>query len=110
MKEETKIVLKTLRDFLASDELKRVVKPVTLPNIDKVPKALRGKTIPVPLHVALNEFFKRKVDPKWLATILDQYSDVVAIFLMYMKKNLSGWEYSEEVSVEDLKKLAEDKK
>lgn len=109
MEKETEIILLALRDFSKSDELKGIKKPITFPNISNVPKEWRGKTVNVPMFVTVNWLLKTKVNPKKLIKMLDPFSDVIGIFLKYLKPYIEDYEYENRMSEEELKKLVSDK-
>lgn len=100
MKPETKLIMKALAEFLKDEQLKSIKKTLTLPDMDVVPKPLRGKTVPVPMYDALNIFFSTKVKPDKIAKTLDEFNDVIAIFLKYLHKQLHEY-----YSNRDLKEL-----
>ncbi len=109
MEKETEIILLALRDFSKSDELKDIKKSITFPNISNVPKEWRGKTIDVPMFVTVNWFLKTKANPKKLIKMLDPFSDVIGIFLKYLKPYIEDYEYENRMSEEELKRLVSGK-
>jgi hypothetical protein len=98
MKIETKIILRSLRNFLARPEVKNKMLTAVMP-VDAKLGDLSGKEVEVPLE-SVFQGLTNKLSFKEMAKVLDENNDVVIIFLEEMANELDG--YSSAVNKSDV--------
>jgi len=89
MKQETRIILSALRNFLDRPEIKNKTAVATMP-VDAKLGNLSGKEVEIPMTSVFQGLFN-KVSFKQMAETLDANSDIVAIFLVELTNELKDY-------------------
>jgi hypothetical protein len=89
MKNETKILLVALRNFLARPEVKNKKLVATMP-VDPRLGDMSGKAVDVPLESVLQGLL-HKLSFKDMTKTLDENNDVVAVFLSELYKSFKKY-------------------
>jgi hypothetical protein len=107
MKQETRIILSALRNFLDRPEIKGKTVVATMP-ADARLGDLSGKDVDIPLTSVFQGLFN-KVSFKQMAEILDANNDVVAIFIEELSNELKSYvPITESVSIKTKEKEVKD--
>lgn len=89
MKQETRIILSTLRNFLDRPEIKNKTAVATMP-VDAKLGNLSGKEVEIPLTSVFQGLFN-KVSFKQMAETLDENNEIVAIFIEELTNELRDY-------------------
>lgn len=89
MKIETKIILRSLRNFLAREEVENKMLTAVMP-VDAKLGDLSGKEVEIPLS-SVFQGLTNKLSFKEMAKVLDENNDVVIIFLEELSNELDGY-------------------
>ena len=89
MKIETRIIIRSLRNFLARPEVENKMLTAVMP-VDAKLGDLSGKEVEIPL-TSVFQGLTNKLSYKEMAKVLDENNDVVIIFLEELANELDGY-------------------
>jgi len=89
MKTETRIILRSLRNFLARKEVENKMLTAVMPTDAKLGD-LSGKEVEIPLS-SVFQGLTNKLSFNEMAKVLDENNDVVIVFLEELSSELDGY-------------------
>lgn len=89
MKTETRIILRSLRNFLAREEVENKMLTTVMPKDAKLGD-LSGKEVEIPLS-SVFQGLTNKLSFNEMAKVLDENNDVVVVFLEELASELDGY-------------------